>query len=216
MLSGLKDVDREILKHADDKELLKICSIDKKMWNEVCDDNFLKRRLSKYVGIDRYKKEKESYKQFFLRFVYHKFKMREKYRYEYKSGDFEKQYKILQNAKSANNLLVEAIQTGELDLAKHAVTEGANIFEETILLRAVLFGHLDIVKWLVSSGVDLYSDINHLLIWAAKRGHLNIVKHLIEQGADIHAGREAASKQALLGQHLDLAKWLLASSANLN
>ena len=39
-LSGLKDIDREILKYVDDKELLKICSVDKKTWNEVCDDNF--------------------------------------------------------------------------------------------------------------------------------------------------------------------------------
>ena len=57
MLSGLKDVDREILKHVDDKELLKICSIDKKKWNEVCDEHFLKRRLMKYPGIEKYKKE---------------------------------------------------------------------------------------------------------------------------------------------------------------
>ena len=57
-LSGLKDIDREILKYVDDGELLKICSVDKKMWNEVCDDNFLKRRLSQYPGIEKYKGQK--------------------------------------------------------------------------------------------------------------------------------------------------------------
>ena len=32
-LSGLKDVDREILKHVDDKLLLRICGINRKTWN---------------------------------------------------------------------------------------------------------------------------------------------------------------------------------------
>ena len=61
MLSGLKDVDREILKYVDDRELLRVCSIDRKTWNDVCDDAFLKRRLSKYPGIEKYK-EKESWR----------------------------------------------------------------------------------------------------------------------------------------------------------
>ena len=66
-LSGLKDVDREILKHVDDEQLLKFCSIDNKTWNSVCDDDFLRRRLTgKYPGIEKYKKTKESWKRFFL------------------------------------------------------------------------------------------------------------------------------------------------------
>ena len=39
-LTSLKDVDREVLKHVGDRELLKICSVNRKTWNEVCDDNF--------------------------------------------------------------------------------------------------------------------------------------------------------------------------------
>ena len=61
MFSGLKDVDREILKHVNDEELVKVCSTDRKTWNEVCDDNFLKRRLMRYPGIEKYKREDESY-----------------------------------------------------------------------------------------------------------------------------------------------------------
>ena len=52
-LSGLKDVDREVLRYVDDRELLRVCSLDRKTWNEVCDDAFLRRRLnSKYPGIE--------------------------------------------------------------------------------------------------------------------------------------------------------------------
>ena len=57
-ISGIKDIDREVLKYVDDKELLEICTINRKTWNEVCDDNFLRRRItSKYFGIEKYKKD---------------------------------------------------------------------------------------------------------------------------------------------------------------
>ena len=54
-LSGIRDVDREILSKVDDKELLKACSIDKYTWKNVCDDAFLRRRLlSKYPEIEAF------------------------------------------------------------------------------------------------------------------------------------------------------------------
>ena len=57
-LSGLKDVDREILTHVDDRELLKFCSIDNKTWNSVCDGDFLRRRLTtKYPEIEKRRKK---------------------------------------------------------------------------------------------------------------------------------------------------------------
>ena len=70
-LSGLKDTDREILNYIRDDELLKICTINRKTWNEVCDENFLRRRLNRHPGVEQYKKENEKWRQFFLRFVYY-------------------------------------------------------------------------------------------------------------------------------------------------
>jgi hypothetical protein len=93
-LSGNKDTDREILLLLNDKELLKACSIDKYTWNKVCDDEFLKRRLlSKYPKIDKYKRVDESWKQFFLRAIYHIALLKEDYNFIYRFGDFMKQYK---------------------------------------------------------------------------------------------------------------------------
>ena len=119
MLSGLKDVDREILKHVDDEELLKICTIDKKTWNEICDDNFLKRRLDRYSDIEKYKLANESYKQFFLRVIYYASKMREEFQFEYKSGDYIHQYNLLKEYHNdAWKLLWHAGKHGYLDLVK--------------------------------------------------------------------------------------------------
>ena len=38
-------LDREILKYMEDRELLKVCSINKKMWNCVCDDAFFEKTI---------------------------------------------------------------------------------------------------------------------------------------------------------------------------
>ena len=43
--SGIKDVDREILLAMSDEDLLKSCSLNKYLFNVVCDDNFFYRRL---------------------------------------------------------------------------------------------------------------------------------------------------------------------------
>ena len=58
-LTGLKDTDREILKYVGDRELLKVCAIDRRFWNDVCDSNFLRIRLTnKYPEIEKYKSGK--------------------------------------------------------------------------------------------------------------------------------------------------------------
>ena len=48
-LSGIKDVDRDILGKLDDRELLKVCSIDKYTWETVCDDAFFEIENVKYL-----------------------------------------------------------------------------------------------------------------------------------------------------------------------
>jgi hypothetical protein len=95
-LSGIRDVDREILNKLDDKELLKVCSIDKYTWNNVCDDGFLRRRLlAKYPKIEQYKIKTESWKNFFLRAVHYIALMKENYNYEYSYGNFITQNDLL-------------------------------------------------------------------------------------------------------------------------
>ena len=123
-LSGLKDIDREVLKYIDDRELLEICMIDRQTWNEVCDDMFLRRRLSKYPGIEKYKKENESWKQFFLRAIYYISKMRDEFGFIYSAGDFKEKFMLLKTYEK-DLLLVVAMEKGHSDLARHALKTGA-------------------------------------------------------------------------------------------
>jgi ankyrin repeat protein len=210
MLTGLKDVDREVLKHVDDKQLLKICSIDKKTWNEVCDDGFLRRRLSKYLGIDKYKKENESWKQFFLRSIYYISKMKEDFEFEHTSGDFQLQYKLLAN-NTINSLLKESAERGILSLVKYAVEHGSNIhsFDDVAVRIASTKGHLDVVKYLVEHGANIHEYDNQAFRHAAQYGRLDVLKYLVEQGIDIHVEHDYAFEWAAYNGHLDIVQYLV-------
>ena len=179
-LTGLKDVDREILKHLDDDELLKICSVNRKTWNEVCDDNFLRRRLlSKYPEIEKYKKENETWKQFFLSAIYYISKMKDEKKFNYTEGDFKKQYNLLKKYKdSPDLLLIYSSKEGELSLVKHALQHGAdfNALENYPVRIAAANGKLNVVKYLLERGADIHNQ--EALRFAKDRVHTEIVKLL--------------------------------------
>lgn len=170
MLSGIKDVDREILKHVDEKDLLKICTIDKKTWNDVCDDNFLKRRLARYSEIEKYKLRDETWKEFFLRFVYYTSKL---FDFKYTEGDFKEQYNLFKNSIGLKKLLMKAVEKGQLPVVKYVKEKGFDIHidDELPLKLASNFGKLEIVKYLVELGANIHASEDVSLIFASTFGH---------------------------------------------
>ena len=215
-LTGLKDVDREVLKHIDDDKLLRVCTIDRKTWNDVCDDNFLRRRLViKYPGIEQYKLENETWKQFFLRFIYYTSLMKEKHQFEYTGGNFKKQHELLENFSDIDQLITKAIEEGELSLVKFVLESGKEIQDDDLLLGyASKFGNFEIVRYLVEQGADIHTFHEYALSNASEYGHLDIVKYLIELGADIHADNDDAIIRASRYGHLDVVKYLVERGAN--
>lgn len=178
MLSGNKDVDREILSNLDDEELLKACSIDKYTWNNVCDDGFLKRRiLVKYPDIEQYKKPEESWKKFFLRATYFISLMKENYGYIYKSGDFAGQHFILSFGEDKNKLLLTATRFGEFELVKWSIENGANDLNEALVL-ASMEGKLEILKYLIERGANIHHKNDLALLMAETNNHTAIVSYL--------------------------------------
>jgi hypothetical protein len=126
-ISGNKDVDREILNKVDDIELLNVCSIDKYTWNKVCDDNFLRRRLSKYSDIEKYKKENKRWKRFFLK-VTNYIILLNRFNYKYTFGNFKKQYLLLSKYSYRKSLLlIKSAGVGELELVIWCLEKGARI-----------------------------------------------------------------------------------------
>lgn len=206
--TGIKDLDREILKHIPDENLLKICRINKKTYNETCDDKFLERKLAKYSDIENYKRE-ETWKQFFSIVIYYISKMKQIFDFTYTSGNFYRQYTILKNFKG-DDLLTKAASEGELSLVKYIINKGkhAPILYSSALRIAAENGHIEIVKYATSSGADIHSIDDYALRRASLYGYFEIVKYLIEQGADIHARNDLAVRWACENGQLEIAKYL--------
>lgn len=216
-LSGLKDIDREILKYVNDEELLKVCSLDKKTWKETCDDNFLKRRVSKYLEIAKYKFEKESWKKFFARFIYYRSELLKR-NFIYTSGDFAKKYDSIRNYRK-ESLFILAAEDGDLELVKYAVIkENANIHTSNgyALRFASQQGYYDICKWLIDQGVDIHADNEAALNDSCHSGQLEIVKLLVTSGADIHICQDFVLRSAAYAGHFDVVKYLVEKGANVN
>ena len=218
MLTRNIDTDREILKYIEDSELLNVCSINKTFWNKICDDNFLMRRLMKYAKIEKYKGEKESWKHFFNRLTKRVVLLKKVFDFQYASGDFNKQYKILRESENNSSLLLRAVKTGDCELVKYAVRKDVNINSsyKKVLIEASMRGHLEIIKYLEETGTDIRIDNDLALRFASQYGHLETVKYLLDHGANVHADKDDSLFGAIAQQHFGVAKLLLEYGANIN
>ena len=218
-LSGIRDLDREILSKIDDREVLKVCSIDKYTWNTICDDLFLNRRLiAKYPEIEQYKMKDESWKSFFLRSIHYIVLLKEKYNYDYTFGDFVTQYNLLKDTENKYLLLTQAAWEGDLMLVIWSLKNGADIHtrKDAALRLASRDGHLEVVKYLVEHGADIHTQNDQSLIYASSNGHLEVVKYLVEHGANIHAIDDEALRWTSENGHLDVVKYLVESGADIH
>lgn len=211
----LKDVDREILKFVDDDELLRVCSVSKRFYYCVCDDNFLRRRLQKYFDVKKYKLEDETWKKFFARIQYYVTRMKN-YNFTYVNGDFVKQYSLLRNYKNSD-LLLQSCSKNEISLLKYCVEHlnlDVNVKSNWAVRIASSSGYIDILLYLISKGADIHANSGYCIRWACEYGHYEIVKILLEHGADIHSESDLPLLWASENGHLDVVKLLLQKGAS--
>jgi hypothetical protein len=220
-ISGIRDLDREILGKVDDNELLKVCLIDKYTWNIVCDDAFLRRRLlSKYPEVVSEKLEEETWKQFFRRAIYYISKMKEEYGYEYSFGNFVTQYNLHKHTREKNEnekdaLLIYSAREGELSLVIWCLKNWANIHShsELCLREACSNGHLEVVKYSVENNANIHAIDDDSLRLASYYGNTLVVKYLVEHGANIHARNEQSLLCASCKGHLEVVIYLVERGA---
>ncbi len=240
-LTGIRDVDREILSKIPDNELLKVCSINKNTYYNVCNDEFLKRRLSKYPDIEKYKKE--DWKVFFSKVTHYINKMKT-LGFDYTDGNLENIYTLLNEHKNNMGFLLRnAAQINELSLVIYACNKGVRIIDMELCLTSACYrGHLNIIKYLVEHGVNISVHHNKPLLRACKSGKLEIVKYivergvddsnalrcasiynryeivkyLVEKGIDIHADNDIAVRRASELGHMRIVKYLVENGADIH
>ena len=212
----IKDLDREILKRIPDEKLLKVCFVSKRMYYDVCDDQFLKRRIEKYGLIGRVISKK-----LFSDIIKYKKILKEKFQFTYTEGDIIKQYSLISNVhfqKDKAELFFASCKDGDLSLVKYCLDSGVDIHSERDLAVrcACDDNQLHVLRYLVEHGANIHQYDEYSLHWASRKGKISIVKYLLEQGADIHASNDASLSYACEYGHLDIVKYLIEKGADIH
>ncbi len=205
MLTGIKDLDREILFYISDEELLKIWIINKYFYYKVCDDAFLKRRLTKYKV-----SKIEPGKKFFADAIYciPRLKL---LGFEYTFGNIKKQYILLKEYRCCPyRTIVEAAKEGEIAVLIYFFNKGKILTLNNCenLRRASESGHLETVKYLVKIGSDIHVYGDFPLRIACKNGHFELVKYLVENKANVRAYDGQALRWAKEYKHFQIVEFL--------
>ena len=160
LLTGNKDIDRKILNKLEDKDLVKVCQVNKNA-NSICNDQvfWMNRVFNRfgYVGGDmlrQYKKDR-SWSEYYIQ-------------------DLRKI-----NKNTADKYLIETSQKGRLDQVMISLEKGADVHadDDEALRWASGNGHLEVVRLLLEKGADVHA---RALQWASQRGHLEVVRLLKE------------------------------------
>ncbi len=189
-ITGVKDLDIEILTKIEDKKLSNIWNINKYFYYKICDDSFLKRRLTKYPGVEKYKYKNQNQKNFFTDVSNHIFQMKKNFDFSYSTGDFRKQCNLLKSYGNINDLLLESTRKAELPLMIYSLNKGADIRSDAdgIIYIAVDTGCIEIVDYLVKMGCSIIGEGDSCLRQATTNNNLGLVKYLVEKGARINLG----------------------------
>ena len=236
LLTGIRDLDREIVNKLSDKDLLQMCLLNKTYSERVCDDNYFRIRTENrfpetvpykdYVNENEVKDRKDrkdrkgrtrrvrTWKNHYLNVVKYIDLLQRIYRYIYTAKD--KSPELLYLARrlihnyiySKNDALISASECGNLEVVKYLVEMRADITAKNneAVRFAIENAHLPVLKYLVEHGADMNVQDNCALRWASYYGHLSVVKYLVENGA--HARDNEAVKIANKRKHLDIVKYL--------
>ena len=197
-----RDTYEYLTNFADDKTILDMLSVNKSFNEPILFERIFKR---KYPLLIQFKKEDETWKNFYLKMVYYISKIKEEYDIPYISSNTYDPEKIYnkRNRKGKYNiynwLFYNAVRSGQIDIVKKLLSEKKEILSEkynfeipdypyikTIfdlaLSAASLRGYIEIVELIFDFSNNFAR--NKALIDASQNGYLNIVKFLVDKGAN--------------------------------
>ena len=194
-LTGIRDLDREIVNKLSDKDFLQMCSLNRTYSQRVCDDSYFRLRTEKgFPETVPYKdytettnKKMRTWKNHYLNIIKYIDLLKSDYGYIYRAED-----------KSPELLY----------LAKRLVHKDYSYNKNRAVRFASRNGQLPIVKYLVENGADITEHSNSAIIWASENAHLPVVKYLVEHGADITTLDNLALTLAIQNGHFAIAAYL--------
>ncbi len=160
--SGIGDVDRELLLRMDDREFIKVCTLNKYFINLCRKNNYLlfKRKLQIfYPEVLKFKIKKyknETWKKYYAYTVKTIALLKEKYDFEYTTGNPFLQLSILESSRGyPTNLLQYAMLNQEFPLVKYVVQKHKPNISANAWTTAGLIYDSTILRYLVEHGGDI-------------------------------------------------------------
>ena len=190
-LTGTKDIDREILYRADDRDILNLCQLNKYTSENVCDNKFFHNLLLKrYPALVNAKKYDESWKKLYIRMVKYIALLKEQYGIPYINNKLynpEVIYRASIGKLHRNDPYttagIAASAIGDLDVLKYLFDNNKMYNDVTIVVEAIRKNQLPVAKYLLTQPIehrDTYFN-TALTIAARDSGNLEIAKYLVSQ-----------------------------------
>jgi len=207
--TGILDQDREILLKLNKvKDLLTACSLNKYMNEKVCNDTFFLNALRKFFPKTEYlKKENETWKSFFLKYVYYTDKLISEFgkrsrhgvpRIIYPGRDVEADYKLLSKVQpftsfrgrdfTGDRYLNKAIVVGNWSLAAEAFDHSRQSLSQSFAMLIFTIKNANFIREnypnLLNKAVEIYSedlsqnDVFKAISLAKELGEKEIVEYL--------------------------------------
>ena len=210
-----KDLDREVFNCLRDEDVIMMWNINRRIYFDVFDDAYLRRRLSKYSDIEKYKEKDETWKRFFVRSTHSIARLNKKYNFGYTSGNFNDYYDILKRQLVAW-IPVIACQRGDFPLILFCLKNISLTYMKDAIYEALKHGHLNIVKYLIKNGTE-FPAFRHLESLEFAASNFDTLKYLVEVlHFDFHKGKEVVLRRASASGHLDIVKYVVERGANVN
>ena len=227
-LTGIRDLDREIVNKLNDKDLLNMCGLNRTYSEKICNDDYFRIRTENgfsetvpYKDILEITSTKTSIStktwknHYFTMLKYIDLLKKELgyvYNSEYQSPELlYLSRKPIKTSKTfyytKEEALMNAIRTGNLTIVKYLLESGDhnNYYNMNALSLAIEYGQCQIVKYIIHKSDDL---CNYGLIYACEKGKLKLVKFLVENGADITYQNNEAIRRANNNRHISVIKYL--------
>ena len=217
--TGYVDTDRLVLERLNDRDFIQACVVNRELLTHICNDDTFKKRLIRYPGIEKYKSPRESWRQFYLRFIQRTSRLREQFKYKYKKGDFERQYQVFKNINpTVNNIFFRAAELGDIDLILEYMPEisplDGHYVQGQAFVTAVKNNHKDVARVLFGKSQQIF--ISEAFRNAIKMKNFDMLNFLIELYRSRNTGFSIALREASSLGDIDTVKYLFGLGANIH
>lgn len=209
-LTGIRDLDLEILRKLDDRELINFCMTEKAASRICAYEPFWMNRLNeKYPNAKKYFRDysimsilsivapgsmglqnlfANTWREYYLQTVYYVNKMKEDFDFEYKTGNPRNYYIIFYGIKYPHLKMQIAAQVGYIDLLEYFIKNDNNYIysnpAETSLFQGAAQGNqIDVIYHFWKDPMPVISA-NSGLVGAVLGRNVDLLKFFINKGAN--------------------------------